>query len=98
MTPRKNKRETPNIVELDIDESNFILEPAKVEIGSGYALTIDHNENDQPIVNVKTYGTVDLNKIQKEIHHIFPNAQICKLNQVGTITITKKNKGTERKK
>jgi hypothetical protein len=57
MSERKNKREEPSI-EMDTEETSFTMEPAKVEIGSGYALSVRYDEHEKPIIDVKTYGKV----------------------------------------
>jgi len=89
MAERKHKREG---VELDMEESGFVLEPAQVELGSGYTLSVNYDENENPIVNIRTYGQVDIAKLRKEIEKIFPNAQIKQLNQPHSITVVKKRK------
>ena len=87
MTERKQKQ--PENTELDVEETSFVLEPSQVEVGAGYTLQVKYNELEKPIVNVKTYGNVDLVKIKKEIERIFPNAQIRQLNQPTTVTVAK---------
>jgi hypothetical protein len=89
MAERKTKREE-TIIEIDPEETGFILEPAKVEIGSGYAVSIRYDENEKPIIDVKTYGKVDIGKMRKEIERIFPNAKIRNLAQPQSVTIVKK--------
>jgi hypothetical protein len=36
MAERKQKHKTQSIIELEAEESGFVLEPAQVEVGSGY--------------------------------------------------------------
>lgn len=91
MAERKQKRETHGI-ELETEESSFILEPTQVEVGSGYTLSINYNEEEKPIIDVKTYGEVDIPKLRREIERIFPNAQIRQLAQAHTIKVVKKRK------
>jgi len=88
MAERKSKR--GETVELDPEDMSYTLEPAKVEIGSGYALSISYDEHEKPIIDVKTYGRVDLEKLQKEISQAFPNCRIRQLNKSPTVTIVKK--------
>jgi hypothetical protein len=98
MEEHKNKREE-NTIELNQEESTFTLEPAKVEVGSGYAVSIHYDENEKPIIDVKTYGKVDPAKLRREIERIFPNAQIRQLGQTPrTVTIAKKDNKKKRKK
>jgi hypothetical protein len=97
MAERKTKREE-NFIELDQEETNIILEPAKIEVGSGYALSVRYDENEKPIVDIKTYGKVDLEKLRKEIKKTFPNARINQLNQTHhSVTIAKKEKKKRKK-
>jgi hypothetical protein len=95
MAERKHKRETES--EVDIDESGFILEPTQVEVGSGYTLSINYDENENPIINIKTYGHVDMPKIRKEIEKLFPNAKITQQDQSCAITVSKKHKRKNKK-
>jgi hypothetical protein len=92
MAEKKHKRESESFIEIDTEESGFILEPTQVEIGSGYTVSVNYDENEKPIIDVKTYGEVDIPKLRKEIEHIFPNARIRQLNQTQSVTIAKKRK------
>lgn len=97
MAERKHKRETEEI-ETDEEETSFILEPTQLEIGSGYTLSVNYDENEKPIINIKTYGQVDVMKLRREIEKLFPNAQINQLNQGHSITVVKKRKGKSKRK
>ncbi|MEM2806708.1 MAG: hypothetical protein QXK86_07685 [Candidatus Bathyarchaeia archaeon] len=97
MAEKRHKRETTSPVKLDLAEDfGFILEPAKIEIGSGYAVSLSYDEDGNPVVDVKTYGDVDLSKIRRDIKRLYPNAQIRQLNQEPTVTVVRKSRG-ERK-
>jgi len=91
MSERKNKRDEPTM-EMDTEETSFTMEPAKIEIGSGYALSVHYDEHEKPIIDVKTYGKVDLARLQKEIERSFPNAKIRQLANKPSVTIVKRNK------
>jgi hypothetical protein len=91
MAERKSKR-AESFVEFDPGEAGFVMETAKVELGAGYALSVQYDENEKPIIDVKTYGKVDFCKIQKEINRLFPHAHIRQLNQTQPVTIVKKEK------
>lgn len=93
MGERRSKRERENVIELDSEYARFILEPTRVEVGSGYTLSVDYDETENPIVSVKTYGQVDIAKIRMEIEKVFPNAQIRQLNQASSVIIVKKSRG-----
>ena len=96
MAERKHKRETED-AETE-EETGFILEPTQLEIGSGYTLSVNYDENEKPIINVKTYGQVDVIKLRREIEKLFPNAQINQLDQGHSITVVKKRKGKSKHK
>ena len=88
---QKTKREPESPTEID-EENVFELEPAKIEIGSGYTLQISHDQCEHPVVDVKTYGKVDVQKLRHEIEKAFPNAHIRQMNQTPTVTVAKTNK------
>lgn len=92
MAERKKKRETENLIELDSEEMGFVLEPTQIELGSGYTVSISYDENEKQIIDVKTYGKVDVTKLRREIERVFPNAKIRQLNQTCTVTVVKKRK------
>ena len=92
MAEKKHKRESSGFIELDSEELGFVLEPTQVEVGSGYTVSISYDENEKPIIDVKTYGEVNIAKLRKEIERIFPNAQIRQLNPTQSVTIVKKRK------
>jgi len=77
MAERKHKRGSEGIAELDEDVS-VVLEPAQIELGSGYTLAVSYDENERPVVDIKTYGQVDFERLRKEIEGVFPNAHIGK--------------------
>jgi hypothetical protein len=92
MAERKNKRETENLVEADSEELGFVLEPTQIEVGSGYTVCVSYDENEKQIVDVKTYGEVDIARLRRDIERIFPNARIRQLNQTQSVKIVKKRK------
>jgi hypothetical protein len=100
MAERKHKRPSGDVVEIETEEAGFILEPAQVEVGSGYAIAVTYDENENPVVDLKTYGQVNLAQVRREIERTFPKAQIRQLNQAGSVTVVKKGKAkrTSKKK
>jgi hypothetical protein len=96
MAERKHKRESEGLTEFNPEESGFVLEPAQVEVGSGYTVSVRYDENEKPIIDVKTYGEVDITKLRREIERAFPNAQIRRLKQAQSVTIVKKRKRKNR--
>lgn len=92
MVEKKHKKELMGRIELEMDDLGFVLEPTQVEVGSGYTVSVSYDENEKPIVDIKTYGKVNMVKLQKEIRKAFPDAKIRNLNNAGTVTIVKKRK------
>jgi len=92
MSKRKHKHETISFVKLDSEELGFVLEPTQIEVGSGYTISVSYDENEKPLVDVKTYGEVDMSKIRREIERVFPNSQIRQLNQTGSVTVVRKRR------
>jgi hypothetical protein len=91
MAERKHKRESEGMAELD-EDAGIHLEPTQIELGSGYTLAVRYDENQRPVVDIKTYGQVDLVQLRREIQGVFPNAQIRQKDQPQTVTVSKKNK------
>lgn len=89
MSERKNKRESENIVEVEAEETNVVLEPTQLEIGSGYTLAVRFDEDQRPVVAVKTYGQVDLAQISREIARIFPDARIRHTNETRSVRMAR---------
>ena len=75
--------------ETTTEDQGFLLETAKVELGTGYTVSIDYDREENQIVSVKTYGTVDIAKIKHELQKAFPEAQIRQ--EPRTVTIAKKH-------
>jgi hypothetical protein len=91
LSQRRTKVEE-NSAKFDLEETSFAITPAKVEIGSGYSVAVGYDENNEPIVNVKTYGTVDMVKVQRELEDLFPSARIRHLNPASSVAVFKKGK------
>lgn len=92
MPDRKHKHEPESFIELDTEELGFVLEPTQIEIGSGYTISVSYDKNEKQIVDVKTYGEVDIAKLRRDIERAFPNAKIRQLNQTRSVTIVRKKK------
>jgi len=92
MPEHKHKREQGSFIELDSEELGFVLEPTQIEVGSGYTISVSYDENEKQIVDVKTYGEVDIAKIRREIERAFPKAKIRQLNQTRSVTIVKRRR------
>ena len=89
MSERKNKRGSENILEVEAEGTNVVPEPTQLEIGSGYTLAVRYDEDQRPVVAVKTYGQVDLAQIRREITRIFPDARIRHTNDTKSVRMAK---------
>jgi hypothetical protein len=96
MAERKSKRGSENAASVDSEEASFIFEPNHVEVGSGYTVAVDYDEDQRPVVDVKTYGEVDIAQLRRDIERAFPNAQIRRLNQARLVTVVKAKKRKEK--
>ena len=92
MSEREHKHRSESLIELDSEELGFVLEPTQVEVGSGYTISVSYDENEKPVIDVKTYGEVDTAKIRREIERAYPNSQIRQLKQTRSVTIVKKRR------
>jgi hypothetical protein len=101
MSTRKNKRvsETGNVQE-DSEDLTFLVEPTHVEVGAGYAVAVSYDEQEREVIDVKTYGQVDISLLRREIQRVFPEAEIRRFNQADSVTVvrTSKKKNKSRKK
>jgi hypothetical protein len=91
LSQRRTKHEETS-AKIDLEETDFAITPAKVEIGSGYSVAVGYDENNEPILNVKTFGTVDVVKVQRELEDLFPSARIRHLNPASSVALIKKSK------
>lgn len=100
MINRKTKRSGANPVEATMTEHPFFLEPAQVEIGSGYTVKINYDENDGAVLDIKTYGQVDTRWLRHELKRTFPKIHVHRLRQAtpGTVLkVTKQAQATRKK-
>jgi hypothetical protein len=88
---RKHKRGSEGIAELD-EDAGILVEPTQVELGSGYTLAVRYDENERPVVDIKTYGYVDMEQLRREIQGAFPNARIHQNEQPQRVILAKKNR------
>jgi len=89
---QKNKREPESPSELTPEETGFVLEPTSIEVGAAYTVQLSLDENEKTVVDVKTYGQIDQQKLRREIERMFPNAKIRQLNQNPSVIVAKKTK------
>jgi hypothetical protein len=88
----QKKREPESPVELNPEETGFVLEPTSIEVGSAYTVQLSLDENEKTVVDIKTFGQIDHQKLRREIERMFPNAKIRQYNPNPSVTVVKKTK------
>ena len=89
MEEKKQEKELLKHIGLEMEDISFILEPAQVEIGSGYTISVNYDEKEKQVIDVKIYGEVNEAKMKKEIRKAFPNATIRNINNSSSVSIVK---------
>lgn len=98
--PERKRKGVGDVAALEENEG-ILVEPSRVELGSGYTLAVSYDEQETPFVDIKIFGNVDLEQVRKEIEEAFPNVQIRHWKQTQTVLVGKKNRkklGTSKKK
>jgi len=92
MTERREKRTSDTGIEVGSEDMPFVIEPSHVEIGAGYTVAVSHDKDERQVIDVKTYGQVDIVHLRREIARAFPNAEIRRFNQAYSVTVVKSEK------
>ncbi len=92
MSENRSKQAAHTQIEYDSEVNGFVLEPEKVEIGCGYTVSVAYDAERKPIVDVKTYGEVDIPKLRRAIEKTFPHAKIRQVVQTSTVTVARRKK------
>jgi len=87
MSDQEKKPTVVKPVWLSATDEKLELKPSEVEVGSGYTVRINRDENDTPVLDIKTYGEVDTNRLRKELQRAFPEIQIRRINPTTTSTV-----------
>ena len=92
MSDRERKPTVGNSIWLSTSDEKLELKPSQVEVGSGYTVRINRDENDMPVLDIKTYGEVDTNKLRRELQRAFPEIHIRRISPKTTATVTRATK------
>ena len=65
----------------------FLFGREPVEGGSGYSISVTYDEKGKPVVQVKTYGDVDVAELRRDIEQRYPGARIEGLEKKPLIRI-----------
>jgi hypothetical protein len=98
MQDRKRRRDFIELNEYEDQESFFTLEPVAVEVGVGYSVAVDYDEEGKEIVQVKTYGKIDRRQVLQELKRRYPKAVIQGLEEASTIKVSKSSSKKRRKR
>jgi len=70
-----------------LDEEDFLFGREPVEDESGYSISVMYDEKGKPVVQVKTYGDVDVAELRRDIEQRYPEARIEGLEKKPLIRI-----------
>jgi len=72
----EKKRKRPFFDIFGFGEEDFLFGREAVEGGSGYSISVTYDEKGKPVVQVKTYGDVDVAELRRDIEQRYPGARI----------------------
>lgn len=98
MHDRKRRRDFIELSEYEDQESFFTLEPTPVEVGVGYSVAIDYDDEGREVLQVKTYGKIDKRQVLQEIRRRYPNATIYGLEGTSSIKVCRSSNRKKRRK
>ena len=97
MAERKQRKNRPDLLDVDNPEHFILTEPEPIEIASAYSISIKYDKNGRPLICVKKYGDVDTKGLRREIERNYPGASIQGLEKPQLIEIEDKQKKNPRK-
>ena len=74
MPERKKKKRFFDL--FGFDEKDFLVGQNAGGAGSGYSMSVTHDEAGKPVVQVKTYGGVDEAELRRDIKQKYPGAKV----------------------
>ena len=83
----ERKRRRPFFDMLGFGEEDFLFGREPAEGGSGYCISVTYDEKGKPVVQVKTYGDVDVAELRRDIEQRYPGARIEGLERKPLIRI-----------
>jgi hypothetical protein len=97
MEGRQQRKNSPNLADIDEPERFLLTEPEPIEIASGYSISVKYDKDGRPLIYVKKYGDVDTRGLRREIERSYPGAHIQGLEKPKTIEINEEKKSKARK-
>jgi hypothetical protein len=55
-------------------------------------VAVSYDEDENQVVDIKTYGEIDMVRLRREIRRVFPKAKIRQLGQTSSTAKTKRKK------
>ena len=97
MEDRQQKKNSPNLADIDEPERLLLTDPEPIEIASGYSISVKYDKDGRPLIYVKKYGDVDTRGLRREIERSYPGAHIQGLKKPQTIEISEEKDRKARK-
>ena len=94
----EKKRKRPFFDIFGFDEEDFMFGRQPVEGGSGYSISVTYDEKGKPVVQVKTYGDMDMAELRRDIEQRYPGARIEGLEKKPLIRIVDEGEEKEENK
>jgi len=94
----EKKRKRPFFDLFGFDKEDFLFGREPVEGGSGYSISVTYDEKGKPVVQVKTYGDVDVAELRRDIEQRYPGARIEGLEKKPLIRIVDEEEEKEEAK
>jgi len=85
MSEKKKKKGFFDI--FDFGGEDFLFDDSFQSSGSGYSISVTHDEDGKPVVRVKTSGDVDISELRKDLEERYPGAKIEGLEEKPLIRI-----------
>lgn len=97
MVERKQGKNPLDLPNFDDPEHFILTEPERIEIASGYSISVKYDKNGRPLIYVKKYGDVNTKGLRREIERNYPGAAIQGLEKPQLIEIADNQKKKPRK-
>jgi hypothetical protein len=87
LAERKQRKNVPDLSDLDEPDRFVLTDPEPVEVASGYSISVKYDKTGRPLIYVKKYGNVDTQGLRRNIERSYPGASIQGLEKLRTIEI-----------
>jgi len=94
----EKKRKRPFFDIFGLGEEDFVFGREPAEGGSGYFISVTYDEKGKHVVQVKTYGDVDVAELRRDMEQRYPGARIEGLEKKPLIRIVDEEEEKEGKR